>query len=109
VSEFLKCLKPDCMRKVTRGAAYCCEPCNIADTPPDRYELDPHDPAAHWTFVHSEFCERRKEKRGECSPLEADMLDQSRDPNLITPAGAAEILRTTPQAFADWHKKGERR
>jgi hypothetical protein len=78
VNEFVKCLKPDCMRKVKPGAAYCCGPRQIADTPPDRYELDPYDPSAHWTFVHSEFCERRKAERGECSPLEASTLDQSR-------------------------------
>jgi hypothetical protein len=53
VNEFLKCLKPDCMRKVKRGVAYCCEPCSIADTPPDRYELDPYDPSAYWGRVQS--------------------------------------------------------
>jgi hypothetical protein len=76
--EFLKCRKPDCMRKVSPSGVYCCEPCSIADTPPDRYELDPYDPAKYWTFVHSEFCERRKDERGECTPAEAVMLDQSR-------------------------------
>jgi hypothetical protein len=78
VNEFLKCLKPDCMRKVKPGVAYCCESCAIADTPPDRYELDPYDPAKYWTFVHSKRCEERKAERGECSPAEAYALDQSR-------------------------------
>jgi hypothetical protein len=79
VNEFVKCLKPDCMRKVKPGVAYCCEPCSIADTPPDRYELDPYEPSAYWTFVHSESCERRKAERGECSPAEADLLTQVRN------------------------------
>ena len=78
MSEFLKCIKPDCMRKVKPGVGYCCEPCQIADTPPDRYELDPYDPAKYWTFVHSKDCEQRKAERGECSPAEAYALDQSR-------------------------------
>ncbi|HMG61658.1 MAG TPA: hypothetical protein VK599_01805 [Streptosporangiaceae bacterium] len=30
-------------------------------------------------------------------------------PNLITPAEAAEILRTAPVTFADWQKEGEQR
>ena len=78
MSGLVKCLKPDCMRKVSRGAAYCCEPCQIADTPPDRYELAPYDPEAYWTFVHSGYCEARKDERGECTPAEAYELDQSR-------------------------------
>ena len=76
VSEFVKCLKPDCMRKVTPGVAYCCEPCQIADTPPDRYEPDPYDPSAYWAFVHSQFCEQRSAERGECDVAEAALLAQ---------------------------------
>jgi putative transposase len=45
VNEFLKCLKPDCMRKVTPGVAYCCGACAIADTPPDRYQVSASAPA----------------------------------------------------------------
>ena len=76
MSALLKCLKPDCMRKVPEGVVYCCEPCQIADTPPDRYELDPYDPSAYWTFVHSKFCEERAAERGECTVLEAAVLTQ---------------------------------
>lgn len=76
MSEFLKCLKPDCMRKVTRGAAYCCEPCQVSAGDRAPWELGPYDPAAHWVLVHSEFCEQRKGERGECDALEAVTLAQ---------------------------------
>lgn len=66
MGEFFKCLKPDCLRKVTPGVAYCCEPCQIAATHHSPYEIEPYDPSALWLLVHSEFCEQRKAERGEC-------------------------------------------
>lgn len=79
MSEFLKCLKPDCMRKVKWGVAYCCAACGIAAEDHAPWEVGPYDPdEKNWVLVHSEFCEQRKAERGECSPLEAATLDQSR-------------------------------
>ena len=77
MTRFVKCLKPDCMRKVTPGVAYCCEPCQIAADSAAPYEVEPYEAGTHWLRVHSEFCEQRKAERGECSPLEAVTLDQS--------------------------------
>lgn len=77
-ARYLKCLKPDCMRKVTPGVAYCCEPCSIAAESHAPYELDPYNPSAYWTLVHSEFCEQRKGERGECDWTEAVALSQER-------------------------------
>jgi hypothetical protein len=74
--EYFKCLKPDCRRKVKPGVAYCCEPCQIAAEDRAPWELGPHDPAANWVLVHSEFCEQRKAERGECDDIEATMLAQ---------------------------------
>lgn len=65
MEQYHECLKPDCMRKVPPGVAYCCEPCRISaenGVPP---ELGPYDPHSHWLRVHSEFCEDRKGERGD--------------------------------------------
>lgn len=79
MSEFLKCSKPDCMRKVKYGVAYCCESCAVAAEDRAPWEVGPYDPAeVNWVLVHSESCERRAAERGECSPAEASALDQSR-------------------------------
>ena len=59
-----KCLKPDCMRKVKEGIAYCCSPCATADE--GKYEI--HE--------HSEWCNQRNDERGECDEYEALLLRQ---------------------------------
>jgi hypothetical protein len=71
---FGKCLKPDCLRKVTPGAAYCCTSCATAAQAPAPYEIAPYDPGSHWVLVHSEDCEERSAERGELGVLEADVL-----------------------------------
>lgn len=79
LSEFVKCLKPDCMRKV-KGSLYCCESCQIAAEDHAPWEVGPYDPAEpNWVLVHSEYCEQRKNERGECDQVEAYMLDQARE------------------------------
>lgn len=72
--EFMKCRKPDCMRKVPPSVAYCCHACSTAAE--CGYELEPYSPALHWILCHSDGCEARSAERGECSPLEADILEQ---------------------------------
>lgn len=72
--SFGKCLKPDCMRKVKPGVAYCCNSCATAAQAPAPYELGPYDPASHWVLVHSEDCEERSAARGELTVTEADVL-----------------------------------
>lgn len=59
-----KCLKPDCMRKVKEGVAYCCSPCATAAD--GKYEI--HE--------HSEWCDKRNDERGECDEYEALLLQQ---------------------------------
>lgn len=68
---FAKCLKPDCLRKIRPGAAYCCQACATAAEAPAPYELGPHDPSAHWVLVHGEDCEERSRERGDLTVLEA--------------------------------------
>ena len=73
--EFQKCLKPDCMRKVTPGAAYCCMPCQIAAADRTPWEVRLYDPEEkNRVLVHSEFCERSKSKRGEYGLPELRLL-----------------------------------
>lgn len=78
MNVFFKCLKPDCLRKVKPGFAYCCEACHTAATDHAPWELGPYDPDAHWVLVHSEYCEARKTERGACDPAEAVLLSQER-------------------------------
>jgi hypothetical protein len=67
------------MRKVKYGVLYCCAECGISAEDHAPWELGPYDPdAANPVLNHSERCEQRKNERGECTPLEAVMLDQSR-------------------------------
>jgi hypothetical protein len=50
--QLLKCLKPDCLRKVPPGVQYCCIPCAAAAE--GRYEI----------HAHSASCEYLCFKRG---------------------------------------------
>lgn len=61
---FVKCRKPDCRRKVSPGAVYCCAACDLAHD--KGHELDPYsvDPSAHWTAHHSDGCDQRSRERG---------------------------------------------
>jgi hypothetical protein len=65
-AEFFKCLKPDCLRKVKPGVAYCCAQCSAADA--GGYELDP---GAHPMFRHDDRCDGRTGARGEWTWAEA--------------------------------------
>jgi len=71
---FGKCLKPDCLRKVKPGVAYCCTSCATAAQAPAPYEIAPYDPASHWVLVHGADCEERSAGRGELTVIEADVL-----------------------------------
>jgi hypothetical protein len=59
---YQRCGKPDCLRKVKPGVAFCCEPCGIAAD--GRYEI--HD--------HSAWCDERAAERGEFTRDEAQRL-----------------------------------
>jgi hypothetical protein len=74
--NFMKCRKPDCLRKIPPGILYCCHSCGTAAQAPAPYEIEPYDPAAHWVLVHSEGCEQRSRERGECDRYEAVTLEQ---------------------------------
>jgi hypothetical protein len=76
VTEFRKCFKPDCMRKVSPSSRYCCHPCTIAAEAPAPYEIEPYRPGEHWIHVHSESCEKRAAERGECTWAESIALAQ---------------------------------
>jgi hypothetical protein len=76
VSEFFKCRKPDCMRKVKPGIVYCCHACTVAAEAPAPYEIEPYDPASHWVLCHSQSCEQRSAERGECTWAESIALAQ---------------------------------
>jgi hypothetical protein len=76
VTEFFKCRKPDCMRKVKAGIWYCCPACVTAAVAPAPYEIEPYDPALHPILCHSQSCEKRSAERGECTSLEADLMAQ---------------------------------
>ncbi len=65
MTEFFKCRKPDCMRKVGPGIWYCCHACSTAAEAAAPYEIEPHDPALHWVLCHSQSCEERAAERGE--------------------------------------------
>lgn len=77
MSEYHKCLKPDCMRKISRGSAYCCHSCATAAEAAAPYEIEPYQPDAHWVLVHSKSCEDRAAERGECDAYEAVILAQA--------------------------------
>lgn len=62
--ELRKCLKPDCMRKVKLGVAYCCTECSVAAE--GRFEI----------HAHSKGCNARTAERGECDEYEAIMMRQ---------------------------------
>lgn len=71
---FAKCDKPDCLRKVKPGIAYCCTSCATAAQSPAPYELAPYDPGSHWVLVHSKDCEERSAARGDLTVAVADVL-----------------------------------
>ena len=64
MTEFFKCRKPDCMRKVKPGIWYCCPACSTAAEASAPYELEPYDPALHPILCHSQPCEERSAERG---------------------------------------------
>ena len=64
MTEYHKCRKPDCMRKVKPGIWYCCTACSTAAEASAPYELEPYDPALHWILCHSQQCEERSAERG---------------------------------------------
>jgi len=64
VTMLVKCLRPDCMRKVERGIRYCCAPCRAAGE------------GAYETDRHSDGCDARSAGRGECNEYEAVALRQ---------------------------------
>jgi hypothetical protein len=66
-TEFFKCLKPDCLRKVKPGVAYCCAQCAAADE--GGYELA--GPDAHSLLRHDDRCDGRTGARGEWTWAEA--------------------------------------
>ncbi len=76
MNEFFKCRKPDCFRKVKPGISYCCHSCATAAEARAPYEIEPYRPGEHWILVHSQSCEERSAERGECTPLEADLMVQ---------------------------------
>ena len=67
-TEYHKCGKPDCFRKVSLGSVYCCHSCATAAEAPAPYEIEPYRPGEHWVHVHSEGCEARNVQRGEYDP-----------------------------------------
>jgi hypothetical protein len=62
--DLVKCLKPDCMRKVKLGVAYCCMPCTIAAA------------GAFEIHQHTKGCDERAAERGQCDQYEALLLQQ---------------------------------
>lgn len=71
MTEFHKCGKPDCMRKVSLASLYCCHSCSTAAEAPAPYEIEPYQPGVHWLHVHSKECEDRAAERGEYAWAEA--------------------------------------
>lgn len=64
MTEYRKCGKPDCYRKVSQSSLYCCHPCIKAAEAPAPYEIEPYRPGEHWVLVHSKGCEERSAERG---------------------------------------------
>lgn len=62
--QFVKCRKPDCLRKVPPSSAYCCPACSTAAA--GGYEIE----------AHSGGCDQRAAERGEYSWAEAVALEQ---------------------------------
>lgn len=77
MSDYRKCFKPDCMRKVSPASRYCCHPCATAAEAPAPYEIESYRPGAHWVLVHSQGCEERSAERGECTWAESIALAQN--------------------------------
>jgi hypothetical protein len=65
VTDYHKCRKPDCFRKVSLSSLYCCTACTAAAEAPAPYEIEPYRPGVHWIHVHSQSCEERAAERGE--------------------------------------------
>jgi len=65
VTEYHKCAKPDCFRKVSLASLYCCTACTTAAEARAPYELEPYSPALHPILCHSKSCDERSAERGE--------------------------------------------
>jgi hypothetical protein len=59
-AEFVKCHKPDCLRKVKPGVLYCCPQCSSAD----EYGYELAGPDSHSLIRHSDACDQRSAERG---------------------------------------------
>ena len=64
MSEYRKCGKPDCYRKVSQSSLYCCHPCSTAAGGPEPFRIEPYRPGEHWVLVHGMECEERTAERG---------------------------------------------
>lgn len=62
--NFDKCSKPDCMRKVKKGIAFCCHPCSYAAE--KKFEIHDDGPLGH-----TEDCNQRDKERGSIDPAHA--------------------------------------
>lgn len=73
-TDFHKCGKVDCFRKVSPASRYCCTPCADAAEAPAPFEIEPFDPALHPFLCHSRECEGRKDQRGEYTFREVERM-----------------------------------
>jgi hypothetical protein len=55
-TQFNKCTKPDCFRKVKPGIVYCCHPCALADE--KKYEIHDDGPLGHTPSCNERAVER---------------------------------------------------
>lgn len=62
--DFNKCSKPDCMRKVKKGIAFCCHPCSYAAE--KKFEIHDDGPLGH-----TPTCNERDKERGSIDPAQA--------------------------------------
>ena len=73
MSDYHKCGKPDCMRKVSQSSRYCCHSCATAAEAPAPYEIELYSAALHPILCHGQSCDERAAERGEYTPQ--DVLD----------------------------------
>ena len=64
MTEYRKCGKPDCFRKVSPSSLYCCHPCTTAAQAPAPYEIEPYSADLHPILCHSQSCDERSAERG---------------------------------------------